>query len=504
MSAPLLPRNVSEGYGSLPVPYETARKEDKGWRNIGANGNGRELPQYLQDQMIVNSFKAFRTNPMAKRLIEIQNNFILGNGLSVNSEDEETAAAVYQWWHDRYNNWPRKIVRRVRDLSIYGEWLHRPLIDRDGFVRIADVQPDNIETVRADPLDAGECDIVYLKEIVGPDGGVMKRAPISVIRHRLIPYGDGAVGVDEGWSGDLFYFGINQTSDSLRGVGELFTVLDYIDVYDDMLFARAEKLKLMNQFFWDIAVDGMTETELQAWLAKQTELPPKTGSVFAHNAAITATAVVPDLKADDHSTDASLIKSHIVSSSGWPGTWFDDPGTAGRAVGAEMAEPALRNITNLQAQVGGLLRTEIDYHLWSMWKKGNFGKAPDATTYTISFNKPSVRDISRVGPALKNLIAGIKEAQGGFVISQAEARQMIVSAANQLGISDLPLSMELPPELAAMAERAQKMAEQALNAKTQPAQGSSASARPAKESLGGEPHRPVMPQRRVLWGAGTY
>lgn len=489
MSAPLLPVSVAEAYSSLPVPYSTGRSEDRGWKNIGANGNGRELPEYLHDRMIVQSFKAFRTNPMAKRLIEIQTNFILGNGLSVNSEDAEVAAAVYEWWNDPYNNWPTKIVRRIRDLSIYGEWLHRPLVARDGFVRIADVQPDNIATVRADPLDHGVCDMVLLKEIAQP-GGVVKDAPIRVIRHRLIPFPGGAIEMDPDYSGDLFYFGMNQTTDSLRGVGELFTVLDYIDAYDDMLFARVEKLKLMNQFFWDIAVDGMTETELQSWLAKQTDLPPKTGSVFAHNAAITATAVVPDLKSDDHSTDASLVKSHIISSAGWPGTWFDDPGGAGRAVGAEMAEPALRNVVNLQAQVGNMLRFEIDYHLWSMWKKGNFKAPPQDVRYSISFNKPSARDIAKIGPALKNLIIGLKEATGTFMISREEARQIIVSAANQLGVSDLPLSMELPAELAALAERAMAMAEKAAE---QPVARQ-------KESLGLAPQRS---SRLTLWGAGT-
>ena len=493
MSAPLLPKRVTEGYASLPVPYETGRTGDQGWRTLGANGNGRELPQYLQDRMLVNSFKAFRTNPMAKRLIEIQNNFILGSGLSVNSQDELVAAAIYQWWNDSYNSWPTKIVRRVRDLGIYGEWLHRPLRGSDGFVRIADVQPDVISLVAPDPLDHGECDKVYLKELVTP-GGVQKEVPVDVIRRRLRSTPKG-YDLDADYTGDLFYFGINKTSDSLRGVGELFTVLDYIDVYDDMLFARAEKLKLMNKFFWDISVDGMTESELQQWLAKQTDLPPKTGSVFAHNAAIAVQAIVPDLKADDHSVDASLIKSHIVSSSGWPGTWFDDPGTAGRAVGAEMAEPALRNIVNLQAQVGAMLRVEIDYHLWSLEKSGNgVGKNPE---YTLSFNKPSARDIAKVGPALKNLILGIKEATGAMLLSQEEGRQLIVSAANQLGISDLPLSMELPAELAAKAAQAEKMAEQAMQAKAnQPEQS-------AKESIGALPAVATRGSRRVLWGAGT-
>lgn len=516
MSAPLLPakRTVSEGMYSLPVPFQTSRNEDKGWRDIGQNKSGRELPPVMQDLSIVNSFKAFRTNPMGKRLIEMQVNFVLGNGMSVNADDADILAEAFLWWTDPYNNWPARILRRMRDLYIYGEWLHRPLVDDQGFVRIADVQPDTIMSVVPDLLDHGICDAVIIKELE-KSGVLVKNTPIATIRKRLRALPGGSVKLDDQFTGDLFYFGINQTTDSLRGVGELFTVLDYIDVYDDMLFSRAEKVKLNSQMFWDVTVAGMTETDLNEWLAKQTDLPPRAGSVFAHNEAITLQSVVPDLKSDDHSKDAGLLKSHIISTMGWPGTWFDEAGGAGRAVGAEMAEPALRNIVNLQGQVRHMISTELDYHLEMRAKKG-FIKKPttDGWGYTLSFNKPSARDIQRVGPALARLIDFVTKAHTDGLITQEEAREIVVSQANQLGISDAPLSMELPVELAKMAADKQAattaMQDAALTAATNPVTPQ-AGARPFKttpRAAGAtkESQQVVQPRRpvtRVLWGSGT-
>lgn len=505
MAAPLFPakRTVTEAMYSLPVPFQTTRTEDKGWRNIGRNGNGRELPETMHDLMIVNSFKAFRTNPMGKRLIEMQVNFVLGNGMSVNAENAEVMAAVYQWWTDPYNNWPSRILRRLRDLYIYGEWLHRPLVDTEGFVRIADVQPDVIGNVLPDPLDHGVCDQVVIKELV-TGGTTVKDKAISVIRQRLRSLPNGKVALDQKLTGDLFFFGINQTTDSLRGVGELFPVLDYIDIYDDMLFSRAEKVKLNSQMFWDVTVAGMVETDLQSWLAKQTDLPPRAGSVFAHNEAIELKSVVPDLKADDHSKDAALLKSHIVSSTGWPGTWFDDPGGAGRAVGAEMAEPALRNIVNLQGQVRQLISAEIDYHLASLAEHGLIEKpALDSWGYTLSFNKPSARDIQKVGPALARLIDYVTKAHAANLITQEEARQIVVSQANQLGISDAPLSMELPNDLLKLSQDQQTLTMDAQRAALATNQEPATKKRPAKESQA--KIQPILsaPISKVLWGLGT-
>jgi len=488
MSVPLLPvrQSVTEAYGSLPVPYTTARREDRGWRSTGQNGLGRELPEEMHDRHIVNSFRAYRTNPMGRRLIEMQVNFVIGNGLSVNSKSLSLLSEIQRWWVDPYNQWPARIAARLRGLYIYGEWLHRPLRDSTGFIRIADLQPDAIAAVRADPVDHGLCDMVVLKEIVRAQE-VTKEAPIKVIRRRLYPVGD-TFELEDKFSGDLFYFGINRTFDAHRGVGELFTVLDYIDLYDDMLFSRAERVKLMSQIYWDLSVDGMTEKELQDFLQKRTDLPPRPGSIFAHNSAMVLTASAPDLKADDHSIDAGILKSHIISTSGWPGIWFDDSGS-GRASAQEMTESALRNIINLQAQVGQFLRTEIDYHLLSLRASGLLDASDDEIKdYTISFNRPSARDIQRIGPALGRLIDYVTKATGANLITQSEARNIVVSQANQLSLSDQPIALELPVELE-QAEAVQHDAEIAAAANTAKPQ---AEKKPARESM--------PPRRSTLYG----
>src|SRR5690606_9968650 len=100
------------------------------------------------------SFKAFRTNPLGRRIIETIVNFVLGNGISVNASHPEGLEEIKSWWNDPYNRWPLRIQGRARDLFVYGEWLHRPLPDKTGFIRIGDVQPDNLCGVVSDQFDA--------------------------------------------------------------------------------------------------------------------------------------------------------------------------------------------------------------------------------------------------------------------------------------------------------------------------------------------------------------
>lgn len=402
---------------------------------------GRDLSPQMHERMIKLSYLAWRTNPMAKRLIEMRVNFVLGNGITLTSPDAGTMRILRDWWTNPYNNWPYQIHQRYRDLIIYGEWLQHPLVNRQGEVFIRDVQPDHIKAIEIEPGNHSQADQIILKRIFNPESGeekVDERVPI--IRRRLDPktliLGD--------YTGSVFYFGINRTTDATRGIGELFPLIDFIDLYDEVLFKRAEKIVAMGALWFDLEVTGMSEQELREYLAKETSIPPKSGSVYAHNESFKLEVKSPQLHADDHVNDTRVLKSHIVSGDGWPGTYMDDPGTAGRAVGIEMAEPALKMIITQQNILREILKVEMDYVLAQARRAGGRenGSGFEPAEYTISFSRPSARDIQRTGPAMARLAQFLAEPLTG--LSLEEKRSIAVTQANQLNLSDVPLKLELP------------------------------------------------------------
>lgn len=429
------------------VGFFPGRTEDQTWRAINRQGfHSRELPPYTHDRMIRASFMAYRTNPLAYRLIEMQVNFVLGNGISLTASNPALMKVILDWWVNPWNNWPRKIHQRLRDIYIYGEWLHRPYVNATtGKTFIADIQPDQIEKVFNDPIQHSEIDSIVFKEVIKDQASIDEKVQIPVIRQRLDP-----IKVElSNWSGEIFLHGINRTTDTMRGIGQLFPVLDYIDMYDQILWARTEKIEVASQFYFDLEMVGKTQDEIQKFLAEETNIPPGPGSVWGHNEQAKMTMVAPDMKADDFSSDIRNIKSFIVNNMGWPGTWFDDPGSAGRAVASEMSEPALRGVTNLQAMIREFLRIEIDYVVAHAQKAPDGGLDSDMDPeYTITFNRPSARDIAKVAPALARLGQFAKAAviETG-TLTVAEARQVLVDQLNQLNITDTPLTVQLPAEL---------------------------------------------------------
>ena len=80
-----------------------------------------EVPIVDQDRMFSISSYLYKTNPLAKRIIDTQRAFIVGPGVHVKADDEEVNKIINSFWRDRRNNWRRLLKERVDSLHIYGE-----------------------------------------------------------------------------------------------------------------------------------------------------------------------------------------------------------------------------------------------------------------------------------------------------------------------------------------------------------------------------------------------
>lgn len=442
-----VPRSVqSLSSEAVPIPFPGSNVDPLdhhgafGHISLNRRVTRRDLPPTTQDRMIALSFLAWRTNPMAKRLIEMEVDFTLGGGLTLTSDDQPTLDVITDFWNNDYNNWPAMIYQRLRDLLIYGEWLQHPLVSESGNVLIRDVQPDVIRENLHELGNHSKIDAVVFKKQMFDDGHEEENVSVPTIRRRVDAE---TFELDDAFTGEVFFFGINRSTDSLRGVGELFPLIDYIDLYDEVLFGRAEKIISMSHVYFDLTLEGMDRQTMEEYVRSETNIPPLPGSVYAHNPSAKLEQVTPDLNSDDHVEDVRVLKSNIVSGYGWPGTFFDDPGSAGRAVGAEMAEPALKMILSRQKQLRLILEEEMEYVAWVAKTKGRIASIGD---FHLSFTRPSMRDLQRIGPALARLSQFIETMQiKSDVLSQDEARQIAISQINQLGLTDTPLAIEMTP-----------------------------------------------------------
>jgi len=284
----------------------------------------RDLSAISQEKAIEASYRLWQTNPLAKALIEIYVDYILGDGVRVVAEHPDVQTALDTFWFDPVNalgdpagGIGEGLEEIAREIWLFGELI--PLLfersgeDKgmvaDGLVRFALVDPSSIYAVITDPKNVRDEIALRLKsETGGGDGPVYKivrenpesgllegatnftayrqivngstrqrisEAELRTIRRRVSGAewivaggGDGRLQLREAENplveaevkGSCFYFRVNKISTGVRGRPELLAMIDWLDRFDQVFFDGAEHAALLNMFSWDLKIEGGSET----------------------------------------------------------------------------------------------------------------------------------------------------------------------------------------------------------------------------------------------------
>ena len=264
-------------------------------RAFGPMLAARDLNPSVQARMQQVAYYLYLVNPLAHRIVEYIKGYVVGDGVTVESEDPAAQRVIDTFWNDTVNAMDQSLPEFVKELSIFGEqcWLVtvNPL---NGKARIGYMDPAEIEAIEWGEL--GEEGFA----VQVPVAVVRRRAPgeKESRRLRIIRRDENPDSPDYGrLTGECFYFAINKARTASRGISDLFAITDYLDGYDKLLFGLIDRVGFANAFIWDVQLKGATEEQIQEWLKEQR--PPKPGSVRAHNEQVEWKTVSPSLHSQD-------------------------------------------------------------------------------------------------------------------------------------------------------------------------------------------------------------
>lgn len=329
----------------------------------------RDLPPAHQDYMLRVVQKLWERNLLAKWLVEIVVDFVLGEQCSVSSDDPRVQAVIDSFWGDPVNQLETRLDGFIREYGMYGELILPVAVNEiDGHVRLGYIDPLDVQEVLTEPGN-----VLVAREVV-VKGGASGRPPrvFKVIREEtarysrafgyLMPAADGEICLYNGrpYDGSTFLFQVNKLSNGRRGRSDLLPAIDWVDQYDNFLFDSMDLANLLNTFVWDAKLEGFTEERIREWLAKfGSNL--KRGEVFAHNEKVTLTAQAPTLQALDKDTFARLHRGYILGAFGYPEHWFGLGGSVNFASAKEMALPPIKRLSRRQKEVRTLIETMVRF-----------------------------------------------------------------------------------------------------------------------------------------------
>jgi hypothetical protein len=413
---------------SAPISM-LADQKDVGWRRLTAD-HTRDLDPMSRYQMIRVAEYLAVANPLAKWILDLSKDFVCGKGFTISSDNEEVKTWLDDFWTDPAHNLDLNIGRHAKNLSQYGELCLPAFVNEyTGRVKLGFIDPMVIEDVIADPGNAlVAIGVVLIGRIDGKQVKLKTILP-GADEDTLSP---DAIALRETFTdGQCFYAAINQPGASCRGISDFFALADWMDGYDQYMWANMERADHLNKYVWDVELTGADDKAIDAWLAKNGD--PRSGSMFAHNEKLKMSAVSPDLKAVDNAEQTRIFRNHIMGGANMPEHWYGGGGNVNKATASEMDTPTMTHFASRQGDLINLTYQVLDFVIEQGISHKMVADSEDAYTYKVETPELATKDIAKISTALQQITTSLTLAKSSRFIDSKNASRTFCNFLSQIG-----------------------------------------------------------------------
>ncbi|SEB43503.1 hypothetical protein SAMN04489727_1719 [Amycolatopsis tolypomycina] len=393
---------------------------DAGWRPAGSQG--RQVPEWTLEKARMYSVAAYRSNPMAKAIVDTYTSFCVGDsGVSVTVTNPDVREVVDEFWTDPRNRMAALQELWLRDQLLVGESLIELMTGPiSGSTRFSPIDPSIIVDVvlhKRNPL--------WVDHVVFQDSADRENLLIADV--------DDHTGLMSGQA--MFWTPFKALITDRRGSPFLSTVLDWLDSYDQVLGNLIDRTALARYLVWDVTVDG-DQKDVDNFVKQRGGLHvPRSGSVEVHNKSVEWEPKTAQTGAYEDTTAARSVLTLAAAGSGLSKTWLAEPEDSNRATSLTMAEPVRRRISGVQRVWMGyqtdLLHYVVDQAVaakrlqptveGSDPKTGEKSQVRARDTVMVTGPEVAAADAQISAQVLMNLSVGLDKLMSRGVLSQEAA-----------------------------------------------------------------------------------
>ena len=126
-----------------------------------ATQSDRDRFSYDRSEVLQQALDAWRTNPLARRIIEITSQYVIGGTVSINSKSKKVNSFINEFWSHRLNKMDTRIFEMCDELSRTGNLFLLISTDPGGMSYIRIIPTANIDSITARENDI-EQPIVFI------------------------------------------------------------------------------------------------------------------------------------------------------------------------------------------------------------------------------------------------------------------------------------------------------------------------------------------------------
>ncbi|MGH2538452.1 MAG: hypothetical protein ACRDHL_13755 [Candidatus Promineifilaceae bacterium] len=364
----------------------------KGWTSLLGRPNDRPWAQSAE--LYRNALEATRKNPLAKAIVDITTDFVIGDGILLSSPHARLQRFLEQFWHHPLNLLDQRLQGISDELARAGDLfvlLFRNVEDGMSYVRF--VTKEQIVGIETAPND-WETEIAYQQATADPTQPAVWLSP----RH---PEAAAAEAV-------MLHYAVNRPIGASFGEGDLDTIIPWLLRYSRMLEDRVRLHWALRTFLWFVTVPtGRVQAKRGEYAT-----PPEAGSIIVKDDAEEWEVKAPTLHAADARHDLEAVR-HMIDAAGFPPHWRGEGGDANLATAQAMQLRPERHLRRRQNYLVHVLQDMVYVAFQRAAEIGLTGGAAPPANYgrlfTVGLSDISRQDNAVLAQAARDLTAAFDQ-----------------------------------------------------------------------------------------------
>jgi len=388
-------------------------------RSGSTSTQDRDRYPYDRLEVMQQALEAWRVNPLARRIIELTSQYVVGGGLSFECKNQYVSKFLTKFWEHRLNHMTIRATEWCDELSRTGNLFVLLSTDQAGNSYVRAIPATQVRDIIARPND-----IEQPLQVVVVEGD-------NLTEHLYYVYNGLTDTQNENGSFDtvIFHYAINRPSGAQWGESDLAPQLRWLSRYANWLEDRARLNRFRTAFMYAVKAQFVSEAERLARQAQLNSNPPTPGSILVTDSNETWEVIQPKLEADQAGEDGLALKKMIAAGTGLPLHFLAEPESATRTTAEAAGGPTFRRFEQRQRYFMWLVndvlqavirrRSKVDRHM------------PAAPEFELTGADISARDNVSLAMATTNLVNSLTILRDRQMIDDSEFLRLVYRFAGE-------------------------------------------------------------------------
>ena len=397
---------------ALAAPLETENTFTLGSR-WGEHPADRYAPD--REELQRQALEAWRVNPLARRIVGLTSQYVVGGGISFSCPHTPTAAFLRTFWEHPLNRMAVRVYEWCDELTRSGNLFLLLSTDASGMSYLRAVPTQRVRAIHSRSNDLDQ-ETAY--ELLPDAGGALEGQIIPA----YLP-AENTSGEDKGFPAVMLHYAINRPVGAQWGESDLAPLLRWLSRYAAWLEDRARLNRFRTAFLYIVRSRFSSEAERRARQSSLNIAPPSPGSILVCDESENWETLHPRLEADDANQDGLALKKMLAAGAGIPLHFLAEPESSTRTTAEAAGGPTYRHFEQRQRFFLWLLqdvlravvnrRSQVDSHVSRL------------AQVSLSGADISARDNISLAMAASNITPVLREARDRGLIDDAEFLRLL-------------------------------------------------------------------------------